>query len=98
MNPNQFCMVSPWMENGNVLGYTRKNPEVNRLRLASLIDQWINVEFDHRCLVADRCGKRPEVPSPGGFSAWEHSGGMSCRYDSHGDTLLKTLQVKHSNK
>ena len=33
---NQFCMVHPWMENGNVLSYTRKNPEANRLRLVSV--------------------------------------------------------------
>lgn len=32
---NQFCMVSPWMENGNILNYTRKAPEANRLRLVS---------------------------------------------------------------
>ena len=38
MNQNQFCMVSPWMENGNVLSYTRKNPEANRLGLVSLIE------------------------------------------------------------
>ena len=37
------------MENGNVLSYTIKNPEANRLRLVSLVDRWINVEFDDRC-------------------------------------------------
>ena len=46
-------MVSPWVENGNVLSYTRKNPEANRLELVSLIDQWINVEFDDRSLAVD---------------------------------------------
>jgi serine/threonine protein kinase len=35
MNWNQFGMVSPWMENGNVINYTRMNPEANRLRLVS---------------------------------------------------------------
>lgn len=31
-----FCVVSPWMENGNILDYTRKYPEVNRMSLVSL--------------------------------------------------------------
>ena len=30
---DQFGMVSPWMENGNIVQFTGKNPEVNRLRL-----------------------------------------------------------------
>ena len=30
---DQFGMVSPWLENGNIVQFTRKNPEVNRLRL-----------------------------------------------------------------
>ena len=81
MNPNQFCMVSPWMENGNVLSYTRKNPDANRLELVSPTDRWTNVEFNNRCLIVDRCGKWPEVPSPHEFSPWEHSGGMPCFHD-----------------
>ncbi|KAF9781132.1 kinase-like domain-containing protein [Thelephora terrestris] len=46
MNPKQFCMVSPWMENGNVLSYTRRNPEANRLRL--LIDVASGLKYLHR--------------------------------------------------
>jgi len=34
-NRDQFRMVSPWMENGNVLSYTRKNPEADRVRVVS---------------------------------------------------------------
>lgn len=30
---SQFGMVSPWMENGNIVRFTRKNPDFNRLRL-----------------------------------------------------------------
>ena len=30
---DQFGMVSPWLNNGNIVAFTRKNPEVNRLRL-----------------------------------------------------------------
>ena len=43
LSQDQFSLVSPWMENGNVLSYTRKHPEVNRLQLVStderLVDQ-----------------------------------------------------------
>jgi len=39
-NQNRFCMVSPWMENGNILNYTRKYPEINRLRLVSTDEKW----------------------------------------------------------
>lgn len=46
VNQNQFCMVSPWMENGNVLSYTRKNPDANRLRL--LVDVASGLKFLHR--------------------------------------------------
>ena len=33
--PNLFelCMVSPWMENGDILGYIARNPSANRLEL-----------------------------------------------------------------
>ena len=30
---DRFGMVTPWSENGNIVGFTRKHPEVNRLRL-----------------------------------------------------------------
>ena len=53
MNQNQFCMVSPWMENGNILNYTRKYPEVNRLRLVSSDERWSDGVSDSHWLVAD---------------------------------------------
>ena len=34
---NRFGMVTPWLENGNIIGFTRKNPEVNRLSLVRRI-------------------------------------------------------------
>ena len=30
---DRFGMVSPWFENGDIVGFTRRNPEVNRLCL-----------------------------------------------------------------
>ena len=70
-------MVSPWMENGNVLSYTRKNPEVNRLQLVNLIERRTNVGFDYRFLPANQCSKWCEVPSPDESSTREHSRSMS---------------------
>ena len=34
-DPRSFRIVSDWMRNGNVMEYTRSNPEVNRLQLVS---------------------------------------------------------------
>ena len=81
MNRDQFCMVSPWMENGNVLSYTRKNPEANRLRLVSITESLASVNSDSRCLAVDRRGKWFEVSAPDEFGTWEHSRGMSRHHD-----------------
>ena len=35
VDPTRFCILSEWMPNGNVMEYTRLNPEANRLRLVS---------------------------------------------------------------
>ena len=75
MNQNQFCMVCSWMENGNILSYTKENPEANRLRLVGIDYQWTSEEANSRCLVVDRCGKRAQVPSSDGLSAREYSRG-----------------------
>ena len=81
MNQSQFCMVSPWMENGNVLNYTRKNPEANRLRLVGGNKQWTDGGSDNHRLAVDRRSEWSQVPSPDEFSAREHSRGMSCCCD-----------------
>jgi len=36
-NPHCFRILTEWMPNGNVMQYTRSNPEANRLRLVSPI-------------------------------------------------------------
>ena len=38
----EFCMVSRWMPNGDILEYITKYPEVNRLELASLTHQQLD--------------------------------------------------------
>lgn len=32
---SDFCLVFPWYHNGNIMDYTRKNPNANRYDLAS---------------------------------------------------------------
>jgi len=90
-------MVSPWMENGNIISYTRKYPEANRLRLVShqVICQR---EFNSHRLAVDRRSKWFEVPSPYEFGARGHSGGMSLLSQLLIVTLLKTSIVKYPNR
>jgi hypothetical protein len=32
-----FCVVAPWMKNGNIFRYSKANPRVDRLQLVCLI-------------------------------------------------------------
>jgi hypothetical protein len=34
MNEEEYSMVSPWMENGNIIEFLRENLEANPLKLA----------------------------------------------------------------
>jgi len=34
-----FCLVSPWYENGNVMDYLKKKPNTSRLPLVSAFEQ-----------------------------------------------------------
>jgi serine/threonine protein kinase len=34
-NRSRVCLVSPWMENGNIIQFLKKNPEVDRIPLVS---------------------------------------------------------------
>ncbi|KAF9646421.1 kinase-like protein [Thelephora ganbajun] len=46
MSTFPLCIVSPWMENGNILDYTRQHPEVNRMSL--LVDVANGLRYLHR--------------------------------------------------
>ena len=35
----EFCMISQWMENGNIPSYVMKYPEANRLELVRPVRQ-----------------------------------------------------------
>jgi len=35
MNVADFCLVSPWCKNGDIVGYLKKQPNINRFNLAS---------------------------------------------------------------
>lgn len=32
---SDFCLVFPWYENGNIMDYLKKNPDINQFKLAS---------------------------------------------------------------
>jgi len=81
MKQHQLCIVSPWMDNGNVVSYTRNNPEANRLRLVSTDGRLTGKESDSRCLAADRCHEWSQVPSSDGLGTWGRSRGMSCCHE-----------------
>ena len=36
----RFCIISPWLENGNILEYLSKSPNVNRFELVSRHRSW----------------------------------------------------------
>jgi len=60
-DPQNFRIVSDWMRNGNVMEYTRSNPEVNRLRLVS--PPVFPSPYDPRRLSALRGHVRGDLPS-----------------------------------
>jgi len=33
MNGGEYTMISPWMENGNIVEFLKENPEANPLKL-----------------------------------------------------------------
>ena len=46
MNGKEFCMVSPWMENGNIVKFSKGNREANPLRLARSIFHYVYHSVD----------------------------------------------------
>lgn len=36
-----LCLVSPWYENGNIMEYLKKNPDVSRFTLVSTLEQLV---------------------------------------------------------
>ncbi|KAJ7875985.1 kinase-like domain-containing protein [Mycena leptocephala] len=42
---NRLCLVSPWMENGNVMEFLRKDPDTDRLSL--ILDVALGLEYLH---------------------------------------------------
>ena len=35
---DKFGIISPWLGNGNIVDFTRRNPDVNRLRLVRVVN------------------------------------------------------------
>lgn len=78
----QIYLVSSWMKNGNILEYTKRNPEVNRLQLV-ILPRWCAIrKTDGGSPEVGGRGRWPRVSTPSENNAREHSGGMSsmiCR-------------------
>ena len=36
---SEFCLVFLWYENGNIMDYLKKNPNINQFQLASMLEQ-----------------------------------------------------------
>ena len=45
MDPQHFRIVSDWMQNGNVVEYTKSNPEVNGLLLVSTLADSLRISL-----------------------------------------------------
>jgi len=60
-----FCLVSPWYENGTITDYLKKKPNASRLALVSVFEQ---VRYRHlpdtylRPRIVSRCNKRIALP------------------------------------
>lgn len=70
------CIMSPWMQNGNIIQYTKANPSANRLTLVRTVDPEIN-EDDPWTTPTIACTgvPRPNVsPSVGRFTRQYRSG------------------------
>ncbi|KAJ7604656.1 kinase-like domain-containing protein [Roridomyces roridus] len=45
---NRLCIVSPWMENGNIFEYVKRNPPSISRRLSLILDVALGVEYLHK--------------------------------------------------
>jgi len=43
----KFCIVSPWLENGNIFDHVNKNPDANRFELVSFHRGWQQKPSDY---------------------------------------------------
>ena len=70
-------MVSPWMENGNILEYTSRNPGVNRLHLV-IHPRWCpSQETEDGHPAVGRRSRWTRVSAPWESGAREYSRGTS---------------------
>ena len=59
----EYCMVSRWMENGNILNYVANYPGADRLELVRLMRQRSGFVLT-RMHVVDRGHPRPRISTP----------------------------------
>ena len=68
---DQFGMVSPWLGDGNIVQLTKKNPEVDRLRLVRCSQQSSVWNIYEQSLIADRRGTRFRVSASRWRDSWK---------------------------
>ena len=51
----EFCLVSPWYENGTIMEYLKKKPDANRFELVSTLGQTHTPDADLHPQTAIRC-------------------------------------------
>lgn len=88
-----FCMVSRWMVNGNILNYVRKNPAADRLRLVRPMHRWSYSEPTRVKIVA-RGHPRSELSTPQRSRPWRSQG---CAWKSCSFLLRLTHYRSQSN-
>lgn len=66
----EFCLISPWMENGCIMNYLRKNPHVNPIELVCMIFVWRMHFFPISLVIqAQRYCQRTKFPTHKWFGA-----------------------------
>jgi hypothetical protein len=83
--PQPFRMVSPWMENGNIMRFLKNRLEENPFALVSIYDPTETL-LDHDERIAGRCRQRFTIPSRSRFCSWRPQG---CKAHNYELELLK---------
>ena len=73
--PFPLCIMSPWMPDGNIIQYTQRNPDANRLALVHTPQ--LEIDYDLLIIPSIACTSvpRPDAsPRVGCFTRQRHSG------------------------
>ena len=78
MTDDQLAMISEWMPKGNIMEFTRANPNVDRLGLVrSPLESLISLLTDDLvATVAERCHQGVDVHARPEYNTWRSQRGM----------------------